>query len=450
MAKIIVKQFKTCRLFSTVFVSRLCAWRASPHWPQWMHRRIGIIPVPVYGLLLACIAALVALKCVSSDLPVMIAVLAVAGFTCAELGAKLPGLRHIGGPVIVALLLPSWLAHHHLLPAGLISPIHHFWQTTNIIYLFSALVIVGSLLGMNRALLTKGISRFAIPVMAGSVAAAVIGTITGMVFGLDASDAFFYIVVPIMAGGIGEGALPLTLGYAALLQLPQDQLFARVVPAVVLGNLSAIMCAAAFEQISRRCRRHSNDLTSSAQAHSIISREPVTVEQVAAAGIMAISLYLAGLVLQHFTHLPAILGMLVLAVVVKLSGAVPAQLEYGAHWVYCFFARAVTYPLMFGIGITLMPWEALLAALTLAHFVTTLVTVLTLMITGFFVGHWIKLSATESAMINACHSGMGSTGDLAILTAANRLPLMPFAQLATRMGGAMTVILALGLMEQCE
>ncbi|MCF7697050.1 2-hydroxycarboxylate transporter family protein, partial [Mycetohabitans sp. B2] len=93
---------------------------------------------------------------------------------------------------------------------------------------------------------------------------------------------------------------------------------------------------------------------------------------------------------------------------------------------------------------------ALLAALTLAHFVTTLVTVLTLMITGFFVGHWIKLPATESAMINACHSGMGSTGDLAILTAANRLPLMPFAQLATRMGGAMTVILALGLMEQCE
>ena len=49
----------------------------------------------------------------------------------------------------------------------------------------------------------------------------------------------------------------------------------------------------------------------------------------------------------------------------------------------------------------------------------------------------------ETAIINACHSGQGGTGDVAILTAANRMQLMPFAQIATRIGGAITVTLVL-------
>jgi malate:Na+ symporter len=49
----------------------------------------------------------------------------------------------------------------------------------------------------------------------------------------------------------------------------------------------------------------------------------------------------------------------------------------------------------------------------------------------------------ETAIVNACHSGQGGTRDVAILTAANRMQLMPFAQIATRIGGAIVVTLTL-------
>jgi Na+/citrate or Na+/malate symporter len=135
--------------------------------------------------------------------------------------------------------------------------------------------------------------------------------------------------------------------------------------------------------------------------------------------------------------------VLFIAVVVKLTQAVSPQLQQGAFVVYKFFSTAVTYPLLFAIGVSLTPWDKLMAAFTLPTLLTIISTVVTLMATGALVGRFFKMYPIETAIINACHSGQGGTGDVAILTAANRMQLMPFAQIATRIGGAITVTLVL-------
>ena len=103
----------------------------------------------------------------------------------------------------------------------------------------------------------------------------------------------------------------------------------------------------------------------------------------------------------------------------------------------------MTYPLLFAIGIALTPSDALVATLRPEILITIVSTVGTIMGTGFVVGHWVNLYPIEAAIVNACHSGQGGTGDVAILTAANRMELMPFAQIATRIGGAITVTIAI-------
>ena len=72
----------------------------------------------------------------------------------------------------------------------------------------------------------------------------------------------------------------------------------------------------------------------------------------------------------------------------------------------------------------------------------------TIIATGFVVGGWLKMYPIDTAIVTACHSGQGGTGDVAILTAANRMQLMPFAQIATRIGGAITVTVVLIVLTQ--
>jgi malate:Na+ symporter len=153
---------------------------------------------------------------------------------------------------------------------------------------------------------------------------------------------------------------------------------------------------------------------------------------IAAAGVTAIALYLLGTACFKLFDLPGPVAMLFLAVLVKLTRAVPPSLQLAGH----------------AIGVSLTPWETLVAALTPANIAVIVLTVATLMATGFFVGRLLGMYPIETAIVNACHSGQGGTGDIAILTAANRLELMPFAQIATRIGGAITVTLTLIFLAQ--
>ncbi|RTL76279.1 MAG: citrate carrier protein [Bradyrhizobiaceae bacterium] len=53
----------------------------------------------------------------------------------------------------------------------------------------------------------------------------------------------------------------------------------------------------------------------------------------------------------------------------------------------------------------------------------------------------------EAAIVTACHSGLGGTGNVAILGASDRMGLMAFAQIATRVGVAIMIVIATFLMK---
>ena len=427
-----------------------------PLWPQgwWrvMEIRIGIIPLPVYLIALGVIGYFVVWGKLPTEINVAVAVLAVGGFTCAELGKRLPGVRQVGGAAILATFIPSALVYYHLLPMPVVSLVTDFTKSTNFLYLFISAIIVGSILGMDRRVLIRGFLKIFVPLACGSVIAGLVGTAVGTALGLGARHTLFFLVVPIMAGGVGEGAIPLSVGYSEILHQNQGELFAQVLPVVMLGSLTAILLAGALNMVGRKYphltgegRLQPDGTPELAERHEAIADQPA-VADIAAAALFAISLYMLGLLCNKLFGLPAPVAMLFIAVLIKLARAVTPNLQAGAFFVFRFFQVAVTYPLLFAIGVALTPWQTLTAAFALPKLITIVSTVVSLIGTGFVVGKWVNLYPIDTAIVNACHSGQGGTGDVAILTAANRMQLMPFAQIATRIGGAITVTLALVLL----
>ena len=417
-------------------------WHILDNW------KVGIIPLPLF--LLA--GGLIALDCLGGKLPsdivVMVATLAFFGFACGEFGKRLPILGKLGAAAICATFIPSALVHYGLLPDVVVESTTKFYKSTNILYLYICCIIVGSIMSMNRTTLIQGFMRIFFPMLCGEIVGMVVGVGVGTALGLEPFQVFFFIVLPIMAGGVGEGAIPLSIGYAALMHMDQGVALGRVLPMVMLGSLTAIVIAGGLNQLGKRFPHLTGEGQLMPNRRNETHRETpaegkMDVTTLASGALLAVLLYMLGMLGQKTIGLPAPVGMLFLAVLLKLVNGVSPRLQEGSQMVYKFFRTAVTYPILFAVGVAITPWQELVNAFTLTNLLVIISTVSALVATGFLVGKKIGMHPIDVAIVSCCQSGQGGTGDVAILTSGNRMNLMPIAQIATRIGGAINVSLGL-------
>ncbi|NIF48944.1 2-hydroxycarboxylate transporter family protein [Enterobacter sp. Ap-1006] len=422
---------------------------------RWWHIldswKVGIIPLPLFVLA----GALIAIDCLGGKLPsdivVMVATLAFFGFACGEFGKRLPVIGKMGAAAICATFIPSALVYYGLLPDVVVESTTKFYKSTNILYLYICCIIVGSIMSMNRTTLIQGFLRIFFPMLCGEVVGMIVGMGVGLALGLEPFQIFFFLILPIMAGGVGEGAIPLSIGYATLLHMDQGVALGRILPIVMLGSLTAIVISGCLNQLGKRFPHLTGEGElmpgktnggEKEQTAALFSGK-ADVTTIASGALLAVLLYMVGMLLHKLIGLPAPVGMLFVAVLIKLCHGVSPRMLAGSQVVYKFFQTAVTYPILFAVGVAITPWNELVDAFTITNLLVIVSTVSALVATGFFVGKKIGMHPIDVAIVSCCQSGQGGTGDVAILTAGNRMSLMPFAQIATRIGGAINVSVAL-------
>ncbi len=281
----------------------------------------------------------------------------------------------------------------------------------------------------------------------------------GILLGLSAWNAYFFIVAPIMAGGVGEGAMPLSIGYAAILSgMGQNDIFGKILPCVMLGSLVAVLLSGMLKKIGEKYPQlngqgnlidgddeHLENLKGSAK--------PVNIEKTLLAGVVAITIYFVAVYVEHLLKsllgfsIPSPVILLVSLMGAKMLGFIPKNIEEGGNSLYGFTVRGITPPLLFGVGVAKTDWLELIEVFkNPATIVTIIVTVVAIVATAFIAAKFLKMYPVDTAIAVSCCSGQGGTGALAILAAGDRMELMPFAQVAVRLGGAMTVTFAIFLM----
>ena len=422
----------------------------NPRRTGWDTYSVGTLPLPLFLVLLCLVIGLTTTRLLTSEVSLMVAALAVGGNACDWLGSVVPALRRLGAPAIIAAFLPSYLVYRHWLPTNFQGSVTTFVHETNFIYMYVAAVIVGSISGMDRRLLLRGITKVIVPISVGSLVALGIGSVAAVSLGMHLNIALPMVIVPIMAGGVGEGAIPLSLGYADIFHQSSADVLTHLLSVVLFANLVAIVCAGLLNAIGRRWPALTGNGTLEVIGqtnHLPQMADDPTIEitpQLCFSGMLfSLALYLTGTLLRRWTQLPPPVTMLLFAVLLKVFNLIPDWLNVAATTVGRFFAVYVTYPLLFSVAVALTPWAGMKQSLNPVNLLVITVVVLSLTFTGFFIGKLLHLFPVEAALINACHTGSGGTGDVAILTAAERLELMPFAQVATRIGGAVTVTVTL-------
>ncbi len=412
--------------------------------------QIGSVPFPVYLAMSAVVLITGYLEQLPENMLGGFAVILTLGWLLGTIGGNIPILKNFGGPAILSLLIPSIMVFFNFFNENVLNSANMLMKQANFLYFYIACLVCGSILGMNRKILVQGLMRMIVPMFIGMMMAMGVGTLVGVLVGLDWKQTLFYIVTPVMAGGIGEGILPLSLGYSAITGVASEQLVGQLIPATIIGNFFAIICAALLSRLGEKkphlsgqgqlvkiSGNQKDDLSDALKE----DKRPLDVKLMGGGVLTACTLFILGGLLQHLTGFPGPVLMIIAAAFLKYINIVPEETQRGSKQLYQFISKNFTYPLMAGLGLLYIPLKDVVGTLTWQYFLVVISVVATVITTGFFVARFLNMNPVEAGIISACQSGMGGTGDVAILSTTDRMNLMPFAQVATRLGGALTVII---------
>ncbi|NDK32988.1 2-hydroxycarboxylate transporter family protein, partial [Nesterenkonia haasae] len=107
-----------------------------------------------------------------------------------------------------------------------------------------------------------------------------------------------------------------------------------------------------------------------------------------------------------------------------------------------FVSGALTPALLVGISITFFEFDELGALLSDWRYpVMVALAVLIAVVVSGALGWLVKMYYVETSIaVGMGMTDMGGTGDVAVVSAANRLELMPFLQVSSRIGGALVLL----------
>jgi CCS family citrate carrier protein len=413
------------------------------------------LSIPVYLALLVVVVVGIILDVLPGGMIGAFAFMMVVGALLNLIGNKTPIINtFFGGGPIVIIFGSAALVYFGILPESVTENVNTFMKGGGFLDFYIAALITGSILGMSKKLLMKAAIRY-FPTILGAVAVALaLVGVGGLIFGYTFFESMAYIGIPIVGGGMGAGAVPISEVFASAMNVPAEEILSRLVPAVALGNAMAIVAAGLLDKLGKAKPALSGNgkLMEVGEDKDLHGKDEVFTPSLTDFGkgiAIAVVFFVLGRIVgwgfetAFGLDIHSYAWMIISVAVAKAMNLLPRELEQACASWYNFVAKNWTSALLMGIGIAYTDLGQVIDALSLQFIVLVALVIIGVIIGSMVVGKMVGFYPIEAAITaGLCMANMGGTGDVAVLTAANRMELMPFAQISSRLGGAFIILLA--------
>ncbi len=410
---------------------------------------------PVFLAFGAIIMACILFDIVPNQMIGAIAVLFFVSILLGELGDHLPVWRSFcGGGAMLAFIGAGLLNCFGLLPECVVVNADDWINNYSFLNVFISFLIVGSLVGMDRKILIKSGSMFIPAILASIVGSALFGVIGGLAFGKQPIEMITAYVLPIMGGGAGAGAVPMASVYSSVTGEDSASYLSFALAILGLANIIAILMGVVLDLIGRAFPSLAGGdkllIDTSKELHTEEKQAiPLTMDDIAAAIFLTAGFFMLG---QLFAKklLPSVFGvsipnfayMIIFAALANICNVIPEHLRAGMHRCQQFCVTKLVWIQMAGMGIAAIDFRTMLSVFSAANLVLVILIVVGAVLGAAIFGKLAGFYPIESGVTaGLCMANMGGVGDLAVLGAANRMSLMAYAQIASRIGGAIILLI---------
>lgn len=389
----------------------------------------------------------------STDLAGGFAFMLALGIVCNEIGERIPVWNsYIGGGLVLAFVVSAYLFTNKYIPAAYEDSVRMIMDKADFLSFFIVFLICGSVLGLEKKLLLRSFAGYLPAIFGGLIGASILGIAGGLLFGVFPKLVLLNYVLPIMGGGNGAGAVPLSQIYESVTGDKAANYYTFAIAVLTIANIFAILTAALLDQVGKRKPSWTGDGSSLIRAGIEMDAEKEdripSIKEMGGAFFLGVGLYAAGNLLGK-ALLPTVFGveihpfawMIILVTILAMLGVVPQETKAAAKRLTSFMSSCLVLIIMVGVGAD-TDLNELANAITLSNVVMAFLIVVGAILGSAVVGQLVGFYPIDSAITaGLCMANRGGSGDLAVLGASHRMGLIAYAQLSSRLGGGIVLIL---------
>lgn len=373
-----------------------------------------------------------------------------------ELGEWLPiWNNYIGGGLLMAFFGTALLKFFNIIPEKTLENINRVisGDDVNLLEVYIIFLIAGSVLALDKDILLKSFVGYIPAILGGLAVATLFGVLAGLAVGVDPQTTIMKYVLPIMGGGNGAGAVPLSNIYETVTGDSAANFYGFAIIILTIGNIFAIIGSALLNTLGEKFPFLTGDKKTIVRGGEHLAREDkkvvCTMQDELGAVVLTLGCYGVGRLMSKVI-LPKIAGasihayayMIIFVVILAASGIIPESVRAGAKRMQNFMGTVMGMVIMVGMG-TDFDIAELFSVMTPGNVAMALAIVVGAVIGSGAVGYLVGFYPVDTALTaGLCMANRGGSGDLACLGAAKRMELMAYAQLSSRLGGAIVLIIA--------